>query len=137
MDGYYHAQASMPYYSGAARQRGRGLGAVARTVGRIAMPLLKNVFLPAAKRVARDFLIESSGELPGMLSGKVKPKNAFKSAATKTFRRQIGSGKRVSKKVPKRKKSSKGIKKTKSLRKLKPKKKVRSRSRIDILGKLK
>jgi hypothetical protein len=33
MDGYYQDQVSMPYFKGSARQRGRGLGTFALTVG--------------------------------------------------------------------------------------------------------
>ena len=45
MDGY-----NLPYFKGVPRQRGRGFGALARTVARTTLPILKKYVLPAAKK---------------------------------------------------------------------------------------
>ena len=63
MDNYYSNQVNLPYYAGAARQRGSGLGALALTVGRYALPVLRNVLLPAAKRFGADLVTEGLPEL--------------------------------------------------------------------------
>ena len=50
MDSYYTNQASaLPYFSGHYRQRGSGFGALAGGIGRIALPIARKFFLPAAK----------------------------------------------------------------------------------------
>ena len=69
MDGYYQKQASMPYFTGAARQRGSGLGALATNVGRFAFPLFKNILIPAAKQFATDLALEAAPELINLADG--------------------------------------------------------------------
>lgn len=102
MDGYYNNQISLPYFAGAARQRGSGLGALAMNVGRLALPLFKNVLFPAAKRFARDLVVEALPEVPNLIDGKTSLKRAasksLSSAAAKNFKRQRGSGGTFSKK---------------------------------------
>ena len=48
MDGY-----NLPYFKGAPRQRGRGFGALAKTVARTTLPILKKHVLTAAKKIGR------------------------------------------------------------------------------------
>ena len=45
MDGY-----NLPYFKGVPRQRGRGFGALARTVARTTLPIFKKYVLHAAKK---------------------------------------------------------------------------------------
>ena len=104
MDDYYQTQAAMPYFAGTSRQRGRGIGTVLRTVGRVAIPILKKYFVPTAKRVALDLANEFKSEALGIASGNVKPKVAFKRAVRNTAKRQLGGG------VWKKKKSTRGNK---------------------------
>ena len=42
--------ANFPTFCGHARQRGRGFGALARTLGRTAIPFIKKYIVPAAKK---------------------------------------------------------------------------------------
>ena len=42
--------ASLPHFSGHYRQRGRGFGAFAAGIGRVAIPFARRVILPAAKK---------------------------------------------------------------------------------------
>ncbi len=105
MDDYYMQQAEMPYFSGASRQRGRGLGALALTVGRFALPFLKKYALPAAKRIGKDLFSFGVSEAMEVATGKKKLKDAVKSTATRTVKKQIGGAKRkrvISSKTPKK-----------------------------------
>lgn len=92
MDGYYQNQAQTPYYQGAARQRGRGLGSAALVVGRAAIPLFKNFILPTAKRLGKTALEFAIPELLDIVSGETKPKAALKRVARKTIKAQVGGG---------------------------------------------
>ena len=103
MDGYYQAQVSMPYYKGVARQRGRGLGAIASTVGRTAFPIFKKFILPAIKSLAPIAAAAAAPELLEVARGRTKPKAAFKRVATKTIKSQLGMGKKKKKVTRKRK----------------------------------
>ena len=78
MDGYYQAQVSMPYFKGAARQRGRGLGTLALAVGRTAYPIFKKFVLPTAKRLGKAALESAAPELLELASGRSKPKASLK-----------------------------------------------------------
>lgn len=136
MDGYYNNQISTPYFKGAVRQRGSGLGALAASIGRVAIPLFKNVLFPTAKRFTQDLAIEALPELVNVVEGKSKIKKAAKQSIKKFVRKhaQRGRGGKISKasdKIPLIPPSPK--KKTKNIKKLKG----IQRSRYDILGKLK
>ena len=43
MQNYYSRQATLPHFSGHARQRGSGIGSLALGVGRVALPFAKKV----------------------------------------------------------------------------------------------
>ena len=43
------------FFSGHARQRGRGFGAVAQTLGRTAIPLIKQYLVSAAKKLEQIY----------------------------------------------------------------------------------
>ena len=51
------ADSDLPYFRGYSRQRGRGFGALAQTIGRTAIPFLRRYVVPAAKRVGADLLV--------------------------------------------------------------------------------
>ncbi len=106
MEGYYQAQASMPYFSGAARQRGSGIGSLALSIGRTALPIIKKFILPAAKRVGRDLVQQAIPEAIDVISGRTKPKQAFKRVAKKTITKLLG-GKGRKRKAVRRKRKSK------------------------------
>ena len=50
------ADSDLPYFRGYSRQRGRGFGALAQTIGRTAVPTLRRYVVPAAKRFGADLL---------------------------------------------------------------------------------
>ncbi len=83
---------NMAYFSGPARQRGYGLGAFALQLGKYALPFLRNVALPAAKRVGRDLLVNAASEAVDVATGQANPKQAFKRVAQRTVRQQVGGG---------------------------------------------
>ena len=47
-------EVEIPFYRGVGRQRGGGFGALAQVIGRTAIPFLRKVIVPAAKRVGAD-----------------------------------------------------------------------------------
>lgn len=100
MDAYYSNQIQLPYFAGAARQRGSGLGALALSIGRFALPIFKNVLYPAAKRFGKELLSESVPVLADVAAGKTTlrkgAKRTLKGAAIKSLQR--GSGGMMSKK---------------------------------------
>ena len=53
----------MPYFSGHYRQRGSGFGALAASIGRVALPLARKIIWPAAKRNGRELLVQVAPEL--------------------------------------------------------------------------
>jgi len=102
MDSYYSQQASLPYFSGAARQRGSGMGALALGVSRFALPVLRNVLIPAAKRFGANLFESGVNELSEVAAGRSTLKRAAKrslsTAAKRTLSKQRGSGGSSSKK---------------------------------------
>ena len=82
----------MPYFKGIPRQRGRGLGALALSVARTAIPIFRNFIVPAAKKVGRDFIKSAVPEIGEALSGNQSLKRALKSSAKSTIRKQVGGG---------------------------------------------
>lgn len=100
MDAYYNNQISLPYFAGAARQRGSGLGALAASVLPLALPIFRNVLFPAAKKFAKNLAVEAIPQVNDALHGKTTFKKAVKrslsGAAVKTIQ-QRGSGGQASK----------------------------------------
>ena len=87
MDGY-----NLPYFKGVPRQRGRGFGALARTVAKTTLLILKKYFLPAAKKIGRDVIESAIPKIGGDLSGQTSIKKAVKKTAKSTIRKQFGGG---------------------------------------------
>ena len=87
MDGYL-----LPYFEGVPRQRGRGFGALARTVARTTLHILKKYVLPAAKKIGRDVIESAIPKIGGVLSGHTSIKKAVKKTAKSTIRKQAGGG---------------------------------------------
>ena len=78
MDSY-----SLLYFKRVPRQRERGFGALARTVARNTLPLLKKYVLPAAKKIGRDVIESAIPEIGGVLSGQTSIKKAAKNGNQK------------------------------------------------------
>ena len=93
MDGYY-SQHEMPYYVGQHRQRGSGIGALVGGIARFALPFMKNILFPAAKRIGREFAIQAIPEVTEVLTRRKTPGQALKQTAIKTARSQIGAGRK-------------------------------------------
>ena len=70
MQSYYSRQATLPHFSGHARQRGRGIGSLALGVGRVALPFAKKVLLPAVKSIGKELFVQSLPELMEVASKK-------------------------------------------------------------------
>ena len=86
--------ADFPIFRGHARQRGRGFGALAQTLGRTAIPFIKKYIVPAAKRIGADLFEIAAPEIGEVVSGRKKLKTFAKDVGTKTVRKQLGGGKR-------------------------------------------
>ena len=76
-----------PIFREHARQRGRGFGALAQTLGRTAIPLLKKYIVPAAKRIGADLFEINAPEIGEVVSGRKKLKTFANDVETKTFRK--------------------------------------------------
>ena len=70
------ADSDLPYFRGYSRQRGRGFGALAQTIGRSA-----------------DLLDIAAPEIGNVLTGKKKLKSVAADVGKKTLRKQLGGGK--------------------------------------------
>ena len=85
----------IPHFSGVPRQRGRGLGALAGTIARIAFPILKRFVVPAAKKIGRDAIDIAIPQVEDVLSGKSCVKKAIKKTASSTFKKIGGHRKKI------------------------------------------
>ena len=109
------ADSDLPYFLRYAKQRGRGFGAFAQTIGRRAIPFLKRYVVPAAKRVAAP-------EIGNVLTWKKKIKSVAADVGKKTLHKQLGAGK---------------TRKRRIIRRSPPKISRRRRTRKDIFANLK
>ena len=80
------SSANFPIFCGHARQRGRGFGALAQTLGRTAIPFIKKYIVPAAKRIGADLFEIAAPETGKVVSGRKKLKTFAKDVGTKTVR---------------------------------------------------
>ena len=85
-------QIEIPYYRAVGRQCGRGFGALAKVIGRTAIPFLRKYVIPAAKRVGADLLEYAVPEITEVVSGRKNFKTAAKSVGKQTLRKQLGEG---------------------------------------------
>ena len=74
----------IPFYRVIGRQRGRGFGALARIIGRTAIPFFREYFVPAAKRVGADLVEFAATENAEVVSGRKNFKTAAKSVGRQT-----------------------------------------------------
>ena len=84
MDGY-----NLPYFKGVPRQRGRCVGALARTVARATLPILKKYVLPAAKKIGQDVIESAIPEIGGVLSGQTSIKKSVKKTENQPYRNKL------------------------------------------------
>ena len=87
-------QVEIPFHRGVGRQCGRGFGALAKVIGRSAIPFLLKYIVPAAKRVCADLLEYAVPEIAEVVSGRKNIMTAAKSVERQTLREQLGSGSR-------------------------------------------
>ena len=118
------SSANFSIFRGHARQRGRGFGALAQTLGRTAIHFIKKYIVPAAKRIEADLLEIAAPEIGEVVSGRKKLKKFAKDVGTKTVRKQLGGGKNKSNRRTRRTISRKSSSKI-------------SRSRKDIFDQIK
>ena len=116
------ADSDLPYFRGYSRQRGRGFGSLAQTIGRTAIPFLRRYVVPAAKRVGADLIELAAPEIGNVLAGRKKFKSAATDVGKNTLRKQLGGGKPRKRRI---------------IRKRSPKVSRRRRTRRDIFTKLK
>ena len=88
------ADSDLPYFRGYARQRGRGFGALAQTIGRTAIPFLRRYVVAAAKIVGADLIEMAAPEIGNVLTGKKKLKSVAADFGKKTLRKQLCVGKK-------------------------------------------
>ena len=111
----------MPYFSGAPRQRGSGLGSLALSVARTAMPIFRKFVVPTLKSIGKDLITEAVPEMGYALAGDKSLKEATRSTIKRTVKKQVG-----------------GARKRKRSRKSKTRNKTTSKTRkVDLLAKLK
>ena len=94
--------ANFSIFRGHARQRGRGFSALAQTLGRTAIPFIKKYIIPAAKRIGGDLFGIAAPEIGESVHGRKKLKTFAKDVGRKTVRKQLGGGKKKSKRRTRR-----------------------------------
>ena len=87
------ADSDLPFFRGYPRQRGRGFGALAKTIERTAIPFLRQYVVPAAKKVGADLIELAAPEIGNVLAGRKRFKSAATGVGRKTLRKQLGGGK--------------------------------------------
>ena len=90
-------QVEIPYYRAVGRQRGMGFEALAKVIGRTAIPFLRKYIVPAAKRVGADLLQFAAPEIGKVISGRKTSKLAAKSVGKQTLKKQLGEESRKKK----------------------------------------
>ena len=65
-------QIEIPFYRSVGRQRGLWFGALAQVFERTAIPILRNIIVPAAKRVGAGLLEFAVREIAEVVSGRKK-----------------------------------------------------------------
>ena len=78
------SSANFPNFRRHARQRGRGFGAFAQTLGRTAIPFIKKYITTAPKRIGADLFEIAAPEIREVVSGRKKLKTFAKGVGTKT-----------------------------------------------------
>ena len=89
--------ADFPIFRGHARQRERGFEALAQTLGRTAIPFIKKNLVPAAERIGADSFETTAPEIGKVVSGSKNTQNICKRCGNKIVRKQLGGGKKKSK----------------------------------------
>ena len=87
-------QVEIPSHRGVGRQRGRGFGALAKVIGRTAIPFLRKYVVSAGKRIGADMLEFAAPEIGEVISGRKSFKTAAMSVVRQTLRKKLGSGSR-------------------------------------------
>ena len=87
--------ANFHIFRGQARQRGRGFGALAQTLGRTAIPFIKKCLVSAAKRNGAGLFEIAAPEIGENVSGQKKLKIFAKDVGTKTVQNQLEGGKKI------------------------------------------
>ena len=89
-------QVEIPFCKYIGRQPGRGFGALAQSIGKTAIPFLRNYIVPAAKRVGAELLEFAVPETAEVASGRKNFKAVAESVGRQTLKKQLGRGNRKS-----------------------------------------
>ena len=87
-------QVETPFCKGFGRQCGWGFCALAQSLGRTAIPFLRNYIVPATKRVSADLLEFAVPEIVEVVSGRKNFKTAAEIVGRQTLKERLGSGSR-------------------------------------------
>ena len=88
------SSANFPIFRGHARQRGRGFGALAQTLGRTAIPFIKKYIVSSAKRIGADLFEIAAPEIGEVVSGRKKLENVCKRCWNKNSSKTAGRWKK-------------------------------------------
>ena len=80
------SSANFPIFRGHARQRERGFGALAQTLGRAAIPSIKKYIVPAAKKIGANLIEIAAPEIGEVVSGRKNSKLLQKILEQKQFK---------------------------------------------------
>ena len=110
MEAYYNSQASnsMPHFTGHYRQKGSGFGALVSGIGRVALHLARRNIWPTAKRNGRKLLVTGAPAIAEFATKKKTTKQALKSTAAKTIKKQSGGSRHFRRRIIRQNKSSGG-----------------------------
>ena len=94
-------QVEIPFFRGIRRQRRWGFGALAKDIGKTAIPLMRNYIVPVAERVGADLINFALPVIADVVSDRKTFKTAAKGVGRQTLREQMGkdSKKRSASKV--------------------------------------
>ena len=86
--------ANFHIFRGQARQRGRGFGALAQTLGRTAIPFIKKFIVSAAKKNGAGLFEIAASEIGENVSGQKKTQNICKRCWNKNSSKSVGRWKK-------------------------------------------
>ena len=93
MEAYYQQQSVSPYFSGHYHQRGSGFAALAAGIERAALPIVRKILWPVAKKIGRELIVQAAPELVDLVTQKKSQKQPIKLTVQKSARKLVGGSK--------------------------------------------